>query len=259
MRKFHPLRAIRPAGVPSLALFVALLAAASLRAQDMPPETAAPPEQQPAPPKPHRRPAAAHPSAQEPAAQDTAAPAPPEPEAPKWPANEQAVQATVTWDSHGLSIDAANSSLQQILKDVSAATGTTVDGMDSDQRVFGAYGPGQARDVLSQLLQGAGYNVIMIGDQGKGAPRQILLSQRHSGDDQGARSRSGANNNNEDDSDNDAADDQPVPQPPMRPGFPGGVPRTPQQREEQRLLMQERQQQLNGGAPPPGANPQPQN
>ena len=49
--------------------------------------------------------------------------------------------------------------------------------MNSDERVFGAYGlRSQARDVLAQLLQGSGYNVIMIGDQGQGTPRQLLLS-----------------------------------------------------------------------------------
>jgi hypothetical protein len=43
---------------------------------------------------------------------------PPAPELPKWPANEKAVQATVTWDSQGLRIEAANSSLEQILNDL---------------------------------------------------------------------------------------------------------------------------------------------
>lgn len=170
-------------------------------------------------------------------------PAQPAPDLPKWPVNEKPGQPTVTWDSHGLSIAAANSSLQQIMKDISAATGMKVEGMSSDERVFGVYGPGQARDVLSQLLQGAGYNVIMIGDQGQGTPRQLLLSARHAGDGQGQQNRNSANGGDDDNSaDDSAADDQPVQPPPMRPGFPG---RTPQQRmEEQRQLMQQRQQML---------------
>ncbi len=98
---------------------------------------------------------------------------PPAPPQPHWPVNDKPGQANIVWDSHGLRIDATNSSLHQIMKDVATITGTKVEGLGPDERVFGAYGPGLARDVLSQLLQGAGYNVLMIGDQGKGAPRQI--------------------------------------------------------------------------------------
>ena len=104
---------------------------------------------------------------------------PVEPEPPHWPANDKPNDASVTWDSKGLRIEADNSSLQQILKDVSAATGAKVEGLGADQRIFGDYGPGQANVVLSQLLEGSGYNVIMIGDQGEGTPRQIVLSSRN--------------------------------------------------------------------------------
>jgi DNA segregation ATPase FtsK/SpoIIIE-like protein len=165
--------------------------------------------------------------------------APPVPQTPNWPAFDKPAEASVVWDSHGLAIDAANSSLEQILKDVSTATGAKVEGLSADQRVFGAYGPGQARDVLSQLLQGSGYNVIMIGDQGQGAPRQILLSVRQAGPIQPA-ARTSSSGNDED----DAEDQQPAPQEPIsnRPGFPPGAPpRSPQQIMQE---MQQRQQQL---------------
>ena len=66
----------------------------------------------------------------------------------------------MTWEATGLRINASNSSLQQILNEVSVETGTKVEGLGADQRVYGEYGPGQARDVLSQLLQGSGYNVL---------------------------------------------------------------------------------------------------
>ncbi|MGP8270016.1 MAG: hypothetical protein ACLQLH_08115 [Terracidiphilus sp.] len=104
---------------------------------------------------------------------------PPTPQPPHWPANERPADASVTWDSHGLLITAQNSSLKQILDDVSAATGAKVEGLGADQRIFGAYGPGKAREVLSQLLDGTGYNVLMIGDQGEGTPRQIVLTSRN--------------------------------------------------------------------------------
>jgi hypothetical protein len=138
--------------------------------------------------------------------------------------------ATVTWDSHGLRIEATNSSLQQILKDVSTATGAKVDGLGADERVFGEFGPGQARDVLSKLLHGSGYNVIMIGDQGQGAPRQIVLSSRHSGDMQTAVTKSATDADEDDAADSDPEEPPtPAQAPQIRPGFaPGGQQRPPQ-------------------------------
>ncbi|MGA2671733.1 MAG: hypothetical protein ABSE99_00785 [Terracidiphilus sp.] len=215
------------------------------------PQTSAPAHK---PAHPHKRPGAAHPgAAAAQAVSATAAPAtPPKPVLPDWPVNDKPAAASVTWDSRGLRIDASNSSLQQILNDVAASTGAKVEGLSSDERIFGAYGPGQARDVLSQLLEGSGYNVLMIGDQGQGAPRQILLTARHAGDAQPA-----ANNSQPGSSDDDAdTDDQPQTPPPapVRPGFaPGGPPRTPQQIEMEQRMQQQRAQQ-----PPPQGNP-PQN
>jgi len=162
---------------------------------------------------------------------------------PKWPANDPPGQASIVWDSQGLRIDASNSSLQQILKDVSTATGTKVEGLGSDTRIFGAFGPASARDVISQLLQGSGYNVLMVGDQGQGTPREVVLSQRHAGD-----SQQTVNTNQPTDEDADAEEppQQQVP-PPNRPGFaPGGPPRTPQQIMQE---MQQRQQQMQRVSP----------
>lgn len=113
------------------------------------------------------------------AAQTTSAPA--QPPAPNWPVNSQPAHAAVTWDGRGLRIDAANSSLLQILADVTAATGAKIEGTTADQRIFGIYGPGSARDVLSQLLQGSGYNIVMMGENGQGVPREVVLSQRTAG------------------------------------------------------------------------------
>jgi hypothetical protein len=190
----------------------------------------------------------------------------PKPEKPKWPAFDQPAQASVVWDSHGLSIDATNSSLQQILKDVSTATGVKIDGITSDQRVFGVYGPGQARDVLSQLLQGSGYNVIMVGDQGQGTPRQILLSTRQSTTPASTARPNQANNNNEEDEADEPPSPPEQPEPPVRPAFPPGVPpRTPQQimqemhdRQQQiQQNQQNQQQQQPNQSPPPGQPQQP--
>jgi hypothetical protein len=201
---------------------------------------AAPPEQSPLPP---------------PAAIPVA---PPEPEAPLWPANEKPADATVTWDSHGLRIDASNSSLGQILNDVVTDTGAKLEGFGTDVRVFGVFGPGPARDVLSQLLQDSGYNVMLIGDQGQGTPREIVLSYRHSGDAQPAANPAPS-------SDEDADVEEPPAPPPYRPSssFGPGGPRGQQmvdarqqeaeQRQQQRQDIQNRQ---NRGAPPNGQFPQ---
>src|SRR5580692_5045646 len=104
--------------------------------------------------------------------------APPAPDPPKWPLNDAPSPASVKWDSHGLQVDAPNSSLRQILDDVATTTGAKVEGLGPDERVFGDYGPGPARDVLSQILNGSTYNVLMLGDEGQGTPREIILSQR---------------------------------------------------------------------------------
>ncbi len=176
---------------------------------------------------------------------------PPAPELPLWPANEKPQEASVTWDSQGLYISAVNSSLDQILKDIAAKTGATVEGLTADERIFGVYGPGKARDVLSQLLLGSGYNVLMVGDQGQGTPREIVLSSRN---DTGSKTVAANPNPAPDDAD---ADDeiQPQPIPPGRMGFgqrtPQEIQQELQQRNQEMQQMLQRQQQQ-----PPPNNPQ---
>jgi hypothetical protein len=242
------------------AALVLIPAAAQVRAQTpaapapSPATTSEPSASDAKPAHRHQRPSAAKPLN----VPVQAAPEPvvaPVPEKPKWPAFDLPAPASVVWDSHGLSIEATNSSLEQILKDVSTATGAKVDGLTGDQRVFGAYGPGQARDVLSQLLQGSGYNVIMIGDQGQGAPKHILLSMRQAGAAQPVV-KNNAGNNDEDD-----VEEPPAPAPqdqgPMRPGFPpGAAPRTPQQIEQE--MEQRREQMQQQQQPQQQPQPQPQ-
>jgi hypothetical protein len=176
---------------------------------------------------------------------------PAEPEMPKWPVNEKPAQAAITWDSKGLRIEAANSSLQQILRDVAIATGAEVEGMNADERIFGVYGPGTARDVLGQLLLGTGYNVLMVGDQGQGTPREIVLSSRHGGGTAAPAAKFSPDS--DDDDDDDDANEQPSV--PLN-GRPGGH-RTPQQITQE---MQQRQQELREHQMPgqPPSNDQPQ-
>jgi len=174
---------------------------------------------------------------------------------PHWPVNDSPNPASVAWDSSGLRISASNSSLQQILNEVSIDTGTKVVGSIPDQRVYGEYGPGDARDVLSQLLLGSGFNVLLAGDIGKGAPSEIVLTPRRTG------SGNAANAMNHDQQQVDQDDDvseQPEEEPPpqlqqpqmpaeIRPApGPNGPMRTPQQVMEemqQRQLLQQQQMQ----------------
>lgn len=191
------------------------------------------------------------------------------PPAPQWPINDAPKPAAVVWDSSGLRINASNSSLQQILNEVSTETGTKVVGAVPDQRIFGTYGPGDARDVLSQLLLGSGYNVLLSGDLGHGAPSQVVLSPRRAA----AATAPNAANRPQQDPDDEIPDqpeqpeDEPQPQvqqPPMnpetRPGFgPNGPMRTPQQVMEemqQRQLLQQQQMQQQQNNQTPQQNPQ---
>jgi hypothetical protein len=181
------------------------------------------------PAHPHKHPVAAH--AQSPTPQ-TATASTFAPEVPKWPSNEKPFPASVTWDKQGLRIDATNSSLAQILEDVATATGAKVEGFGADQRIFGVYGPGQARDVLSQLLLGSGYNVMMVGDQGQGTPRVIVLSSRHAGTT--VQTANAASDSDEDADTDEEPAQQPQATPPTRPGLaPGGPPHAFQQMQRQ--------------------------
>ena len=59
-----------------------------------------------------------------------------------------------------------------------------IDGLTASaaaQRIFGQYGPGTPREVLSNLLTGSGYNVLMAGLTPAGTPRELALSPRTTG------------------------------------------------------------------------------
>jgi len=158
--------------------------------------------------------------------------------------------ARVTLSGGSLSVEANNSSLSQILDQLESSSGMTVDGLgQKDQRVFGIYGPGNPRDILSSLLDGAGYNFLMVGTTEKGTPREIVLTARSN------VPLSTAQNNAP--SAPDAEDEEPPPNnypaedaappahmpPPTTPN--GQQPRSPAEmlQEMQRIRQQQQQQQ----------------
>jgi hypothetical protein len=158
---------------------------------------------------------------------------------PAWPVNDKSTPANVTWDSRGLRIEAANSSLKEILDEVSTVTGAKIQGSVTDHRIFGTYGPGPARDILAQLLQGFGYNILMIGDQGQGAPRQIVLSSRNATTSSaGSSAAEKAAAESDDDDDDDDAAQQAAPAPAQQ-----SNPRAPQQPITREIHTQQPEQQ----------------
>jgi hypothetical protein len=90
-----------------------------------------------------------------------------------------ATPATVTLKDGILTVEANNSDLAQIVKDVANTSGMTVDGSISSSRVYGTYGPGNPRDVLTTLLTGSGYNFVMVGATQEGGPRELLLTPQN--------------------------------------------------------------------------------
>jgi hypothetical protein len=163
--------------------------------------------------------------------------------------------ATVTLDGGKLSVAANNSSLTDILHQLASSSGMSIDGLDKDTRVFGTYGPGSPRDILSTLLDGAGYNVMMVGDTASGTPRQLVLTVRS---DAPITPQPSHRAIEQDDDQDDAAPlntyppaSDIEPHPPTPPADqtqqqnPNGTPKTPQQILQEMRQMRPQQQQDN--------------
>ncbi|MGC8549770.1 MAG: hypothetical protein ACP5M4_08720 [Acidobacteriaceae bacterium] len=101
---------------------------------------------------------------------------PAEPQAPVSLANQPPAAATIQIENGQLTIHANNSALLQILQSISAQTGMKIQGSPGDHRIFGTYGPGTPREVLSQLLSGFSFNYLLVGTAPNGAPRQLILA-----------------------------------------------------------------------------------
>ncbi len=209
-------------------------------------------------------PAAAAPISKPPASSAAAPAAPPAPVSnaalPPSLLDKPAEPAKVNLDDGHLVVHAENSSLSEILHEVSSETGMTIDGFNRDERVFGTYGPGSPRDVLSALLDGTGYNVVMFGETNSGAPRQLTLSPRgSSGSGSGSSALAGFSQprqqiNQDDDADEDGQQVQTTVEPTSQPSDAGPAPppgpsptgvRTPQQMlQELQQIRQQQQQQI---------------
>ncbi len=191
--------------------------------------------------------AASQPNAPSGPSDATAAPAAPAPRPlPPSLSDKPAQAARITLSGGQLSVEANNSSLSEILEEVSSSGGMTIDGLDKDQRVFGVYGPGNPRDIIAELLDGAGYNFLMVGQTDAGTPREIVLTTRSNAplSSPGAMASSQAEEE-EEPAPNNYPTEQVTP-PPAPPAQQNPVqPRTPQQiiQELQQMRQQQQQQQ----------------
>ena len=102
------------------------------------------------------------------------------PEVPLTPAQSPPQRAEVSYVSGDLTISASNSSLNQILRDISRLTGIKITGGVSEERVFGKYGPALTGDVLRNLLEGTSANMLYIQATGSN-PSELILTTRTGG------------------------------------------------------------------------------
>jgi hypothetical protein len=157
-----------------------------------------------------------------------------------------------------LTIHADNSSLTAILHQISASGGTAVDGLNKDERVFGTYGPGEPREILSSLLDGSGYNVVMFGKTAAGTPSQISLTPRGAALPAGAAAIHAPAKPEPEEEEEDPLPTQYQDNPPPNPA-PGTAPNGPvrtapemmQQLQQQRQQQMQQQQQQQQVPPPP--------
>jgi hypothetical protein len=89
-------------------------------------------------------------------------------------------RARVTYANGLLQVRADNSSLNQILREISLQTGMKIIGGVTDQRIYGSYGPAPAATVIQTLLDGTGTN-ILLQETPTHVPLQLVLSPQTGG------------------------------------------------------------------------------
>lgn len=202
-----------------------------------------------------------------------------------------AVAPQVSYQNNQLTIVAPNSTLADILRAVRKQTGAEIEVPSAPERVVTHLGPGPARDVVAELLNGSRFNYVLLGSPDNDAALTRIVLVAKSGvevtpnpapqnqqanntpvpmqqqpeqpaemaNDAEQVDDSAANDDNSDQQPAEAEQQQPPPdqQPP-------GV-KTPQQmlQEMQQRQLQLQQQQPMGQAPIPGSgmppHPPPQN
>ena len=248
------------------------------RPAQLPPDTPAPPPHSVAPAQAGQQQTATTPVGQQqnPAAPNQGLPqsqgVTPEqpPVVPLAPSAQPPVPPTVTFQNGLLAIRAENSTLAAILTAVRARTGANVDipAGAAMERVAAHVGPAPPRDVLASLLNGSGFDYIIVGsvENPDGIRRLILTPHQNRPTTQAAMpAGQGATVNaqpvvqppDEEEQDDAEPEPPPPPAPPQPQQQPGAQPpntnsqpnqvKTPQEllQELQRLQQQQQQQQQN--------------
>jgi len=179
------------------------------------------------------------------------------------PAQAPANRAKITYLDHQLTVVAQNSSLNQILREISQITGITITGGVAEERVFGSYGPDIPSQVLGQLLDGTGSNVLFVSSI-ENKPAELILTPRGGGPTPPNPNAMRANDNADSDDtpvdpSNNPSESVPAGQAPAAAAPPGSMPgapapstdpdqppngtRTPQQIYDQLMKLRQQQQQ----------------
>ena len=251
-----------------------LLAAPCVRAQNVPPQLGPPPGSRLPPTLPTQPGALA-------ASPITAAPA----AKPSLPEH----RARVLFAGRTLQVNADNSSLNGILREIERLTGLKITGGVQEERVYGTYGPAETSAVLTALLGGTGSNMLLIVDRNN-MPTELVLTPRQGGPTPPSPNAARIDDDRERDRERDDRDTPPqlsqhtqrppAPPPPLPPQSsqtqpaqvqatppstpaqpaaagttttdqaPNGV-KTPQQIYDQLLKLQQQQQKTPAGTNPP--------
>ena len=217
-------------------------------------------------------------------------PPPPLPTGPTGPLQQQipldsipAVPPQVTYKDGQLTIVAPNSTMGDILRAVHKQTGAEIEIPAAADRVVTHLGPGPAREVMADLLNGSRFNYVLLGsqedtnlltrvvlvaksttetaavpnnqaaEQQPGAmPNGNIIAQQQQEAPPDATDADTAEENADDNPDQPVEAEQPANTPPDQAG-----PKTPQQmlQEMQQRQMQLQQQQPSNQPPLPGSRP----
>jgi hypothetical protein len=113
-------------------------------------------------------------------------PPPPLPSGPTGPVQQipldsiAAVPPQVSFQNNELTIVAQNSTLSDILRAIRKQTGAEIEVPAAPERVVTRLGPGPARDVLADLLNGSRFNYVLLGSPGNEAilTRVVLVPKQ---------------------------------------------------------------------------------
>jgi hypothetical protein len=102
------------------------------------------------------------------------------PPVPLTPSQRPPDRAQISYADGTISISANNSSLNQILRQIGSDTGMKITGGVTDERVFGHYGPADPAQILAELLDGTGSNMILV-QRDAATPAELILTPRPGG------------------------------------------------------------------------------